>query len=151
CWTGVDAHNLHDLLPLPWNDEALEHIAARVREVQDRLGRRIALENASSYLSFTHSTMSEWDFLAELSSRADCGILLDVNNVHVSAYNHGYDARGFIDALPADRIVQIHLAGYSDRGTHLLDTHDAPVFPEVWELYRYAVSRIGSVPTSIEW
>lgn len=151
CWTGVDAHNLHDLLPLPWNEEALSVIAARVIEVQDRLGRRIAIENVSSYLTFTHSTMTEWEFLAELSRRADCEILLDVNNVYVSARNHGFDPRAYIAAIPADRVVQIHLAGHSDLGTHLLDTHDAPVTDDVWTLYRDTIARLGPVPTSIEW
>jgi uncharacterized protein len=151
CWTGVDAHNLHDLLPLPWDEETLSHVAARVVEVQDRLGRRIALENVSSYLTFTHSTMTEWDFLVELSRRADCSILLDVNNIYVSARNHGFDPKRYVDAIPAERVVQIHLAGHSDLGTHLLDTHDARVVDAVWALYRYTLARLGSVPTSIEW
>jgi uncharacterized protein (UPF0276 family) len=145
------SHNLHDLLPLPWDEEALSHIAARVTEVQDRLGRRIALENVSSYLTFTHSTITEWDFLVELCRRADCEILLDVNNVYVSARNHGFDPKVYLDAVPAERVVQIHLAGHSDLGSHLLDTHDAPVAEAVWDLYRYAVARLGAVPTSIEW
>jgi uncharacterized protein len=151
CWTGVDAHNLHDLLPLPWDEETLAHVAARVTEVQDRLGHRIALENASSYLTFTHSTMTEWEFLAELCHRADCLLLLDVNNVYVSARNHGFDATAYLDAVPAERVVQIHLAGHSDLGSHLLDTHDAPVADAVWELYRATIARLGAVPTSIEW
>ena len=151
CWTGVDAHNLHDLLPLPWNEEALAHVVPRVLAVQDFLGRRIALENVSSYLAFSHSTMAEWDFLAELAQRADCDILLDVNNVYVSAYNHGFDPIAYIDAMPAERVVQIHLAGHSECGTHLLDTHDAPMIPPVLELYRYALARLGRVSTSIEW
>jgi uncharacterized protein (UPF0276 family) len=122
-----------------------------VREVQDFLGRRIALENVSSYLTFTHSTLCEWEFLAELARIADCSILLDVNNVHVSARNHGFDPRTFVDAMPADRVVQIHLAGHTDCGTHLLDTHDAPVAAAVWELFAHAVARLGPVPTCIEW
>jgi uncharacterized protein (UPF0276 family) len=151
CWTGVDAHNLHDLLPLPWNEETLAHVVARVIEAQDFLDRRIALENVSSYLSFTHSTMTEWDFLSELARRADCSILLDVNNVYVSARNHGFDPIAFIDAIPADRVVQMHLAGHSDCGTHLLDTHDAAVSPEVWDLFVHARRRLSAVPICIEW
>lgn len=151
CWTGVDAHNLHDLLPLPWNEEALEHIVGRVVEVQDVLGRRIALENVSSYLAFTHSTMTEWEFLSEVARRADCWILLDVNNVYVSARNHGFDPRAYIDAVPAERVVQLHLAGHTDCGSHLLDTHDAPVAAAVWELFAHTRRRLGAVPTCIEW
>ena len=134
CWTGVDGRSLYDLLPLPWNEETLDHVARRVAEVQERLGQRIALENVSSYLSFAHSTMTEWEFLSELSRRADCSILLDVNNIYVSARNHGFAPEAFIDAVPPERVVQIHLAGHTDCGTHLLDTHDAPVAEPVWAL-----------------
>jgi uncharacterized protein (UPF0276 family) len=151
CWTGVDAHNLHDLLPLPWTEEALAFVVSRVERVQDALGRRLVLENVSSYLAFTHSTMPEWEFLAEVARRADCGILLDVNNVWVSAFNHGFDPRRYVDAIPAERVVQIHLAGHSDHGTHLLDTHDAPVADGVWDLYRHAIARLGRVATLVEW
>ncbi|MEW6268680.1 MAG: DUF692 domain-containing protein [Thermodesulfobacteriota bacterium] len=151
CWTGVDAHNLHDLLPLPWTEETLALVASRVERVQDALGRRLVLENVSSYLTFTHSTLSEWEFLGELARRADCDLLLDVNNVWVSAYNHGFDPRRFIDEVPAERVVQIHLAGHSEHGTHLLDTHDAPVADAVWDLYRHAVARLGRVSTLVEW
>jgi len=151
CWTGVNAHNLHDLLPVPWTEEALALVVARVGRVQDALGRRLVLENVSSYLEFTHSTMTEWDFLAEVARRADCEILLDVNNVHVSAFNHGFDARSYVDAMPRERVAQIHLAGHSDLGTHLLDTHDAPVADGVWELYRHAIRRLGRVATLVEW
>ncbi|HEY8517618.1 MAG TPA: DUF692 domain-containing protein [Candidatus Binatia bacterium] len=151
CWTGVDAHNLHDLLPLPWTEETLAHVAARVERVQDALGRRLVLENVSSYLTFTHSTMPEWEFLAELTRRADCDLLLDVNNVWVSAHNHGFDPRRFIDAIPAERVAQIHLAGHSDYGTHLRDTHDAPITDAVWDLYRYTIARLGRVSTLVEW
>lgn len=151
CWTSIDAHNLYDLLPLPWNKECLDHIVPRIDAVQERLGRRIALENVSSYLAFDHSTMSEAEFLTELANRADCEILLDVNNVYVSARNQGFEPEEFIDRLPAHRIVQIHLAGHTDCGTHLLDTHDAPVADPVWRLYEHAVRRLGAVPVSIEW
>jgi uncharacterized protein (UPF0276 family) len=151
CWTGADAHQLHDLLPLPWTEEALDHLVPRIETVQDALRRPLVLENVSSYLTFTHSTMPEWEFLAELVRRAGCDLLLDVNNVHVSAFNHGFDARCFIDAMPAGHVAQIHLAGHTDHGTHLLDTHDAPVADEVWELYRYTIARLGRIATLIEW
>jgi uncharacterized protein (UPF0276 family) len=151
CWGSIRGRYAHDLLPLPYTEEALHHVAARVRAVQERLGRRILIENVSSYLSFTHSTMPEWEFLAAIAGEADCGILLDVNNAYVSAVNHGFSAERYLDALPRERIGQIHLAGHSDRGTHLLDTHDAAVVPAVWDLYRHAVLRFGQVSTLVEW
>ncbi len=150
CWTGVDHHNLHDLLPMPYTEEALAHLVARVGRVQDFLGRRLLLENVSSYIAFAGDEMSEWEFIAELAKRADCELLLDVNNVYVSSRNHGFDARRFIDAMPAERVRQIHLAGHEDNGTHVIDTHDHPVCDAVWELYRYTVQRLGDVPTMIE-
>ena len=150
CWTGVDHHNLHDLLPMPYTEEALRHLSARIDQVQDYLGRRILLENVSSYIGFAHDEMQEWEFITELTQRADCLLLLDVNNVHVSSVNHGIDARRFIDALPADRICQIHLAGHEDHGDYLIDTHDQPVSDAVWDLYAYTVRRLGRVPTMIE-
>jgi len=151
CWGSHGGRYAHDLLPLPFTEEALAHVIDRVRRVQDRLGRRILLENVSSYLTFVHSSMPEWTFLAAVAQGADCGILLDVNNVFVSAINHGFRAEDYLAALPADRIGQIHLAGHSDHGTHLLDTHDAPVRAEVWDLYRDAVRRLGPVSTLVEW
>lgn len=151
CWGSHGRRYAHDLLPLPYTDEALAHVVDRVRRVQDRLGRRILLENVSSYLAFTHSTMPEWTFLAAVAGRADCGILLDVNNVFVSAVNHAFRGDEYLAGLPADRIGQIHLAGHSDHGTHLLDTHDAAVSDGVWSLYRDAVRRFGPVPTLVEW
>ena len=151
CWTGARQHNLHELLPLPWTEESLAHVRDRVCRVQDRLKRRLVLENASSYLCFAHSTMSEAEFLATLADQADCQILLDVNNVYVSAFNHGFDAQAYIDRLPPERIVQLHLAGHSDFGTHKLDTHDAPVCSEVWDLYRHTIRRLGRMSTLIEW
>jgi uncharacterized protein len=151
CWGSHGRRYAHDLLPLPYTDEAIDHVVERVRGVQDRLGRRILLENVSSYVEFRHSTMPEWVFLATIAERADCGILLDVNNVFVSATNHGFRAEDYLAGLPGDRIGQIHLAGHSDHGTHLLDTHDAPVRSEVWDLYRDAVRRFGALPTLIEW
>jgi hypothetical protein len=151
CWGSVGGRYVHDLLPLPYTEEALRHVAERVGRVQDRLGRRILIENVSSYLTFTHSTMPEWEFVAALAERADCGILLDVNNVYVSATNHGFDAGAYLAAMPAARVGQFHLAGHSDRGTHLLDTHDAPVCAAVWALYRRAVTLFPGVSTLIEW
>jgi uncharacterized protein (UPF0276 family) len=151
CWGSHGRRYAHDLLPLPYTDEAIDHVVERVRRVQDRLRRRILLENVSTYVAFRHSTMPEWVFLATIAERADCGILLDVNNVFVSATNHGFRADDYLAGLPGDRIGQIHLAGHSDHGTHLLDTHDAPVRSEVWDLYRDAVRRFGALPTLIEW
>lgn len=151
CWSSIGGHYAHDLLPLPYTEEALAHVAERVLRVQDRLKRRILVENVSSYVTFTQSSMSEWQFLAALCERADCGLLLDVNNVFVSAFNHGFVADQFIDGLPRGRVGQIHLAGHSDYGTHLLDTHDHPVCDGVWRLYRRALERFGRVSTLVEW
>ncbi|MDH4164808.1 MAG: DUF692 domain-containing protein [Gammaproteobacteria bacterium] len=150
CWTGVAGRNLHDLLPLPFTEETLRHVAGRVSRVQDVLGRRILLENVSSYVEFTASEMPEWDFLRAVAEAADCELLLDVNNVYVSSVNHGFDPRAYLDALPRQRIRQIHLAGHEHNGNHVVDTHDAPVSEAVWELYRHAVRRFGSVTTMIE-
>jgi uncharacterized protein len=151
CWTGVQGHNLHDLLPLPYTEEALSHVVRRVIRVQERLGRRIALENVSSYLAYTADEMPEWEFLARLAARADCGLLLDVNNVYVSARNHGFDAEEYLAALPGERVFQIHLAGHSTQGELLIDTHDGPVCEAVWRLYESAIRRFGRVSTLIEW
>jgi uncharacterized protein (UPF0276 family) len=150
CWTGVDHHNLHDLMPMPYTEAALRHLVPRVRQVQDVLGRRLVLENVSSYVSFAADEMSEWEFIGELLQRADCELLLDVNNVHVSSVNHGFDARRFIDAMPRERVRQIHLAGHEDHGSYLIDTHDHPVCAAVWELYGYTVQGLGHVPAMIE-
>ncbi len=150
CWTGVDGRNLHDLLPLPMSEAALRHVAARLDEVQHRLGRRIAIENLSSYVRFAADEMREYEFVAELLKRSDALLLLDVNNVYVSSVNHGFDARAYIDAMPADRVVQIHLAGHSEQDGFLVDTHDAPVCDAVWDLYRYTLTRLGPRPTMIE-
>ena len=150
CWTGVDHRNLHDLLPLPYTQEALAHLVERVARVQDVLGRRLVLENVSSYTTFDADEMPEWQFIAELAQRADCWLLLDVNNVYVSAFNHGFDARRFIDAMPAERVKQIHLAGHEHRGDVIIDTHDHPVCDDVWALYRHTIARLGPVPTMIE-
>jgi uncharacterized protein (UPF0276 family) len=150
CWTGVDHHNVHDLLPMPYTEAALRHLTARVQQVQEVLGRRLLLENVSSYVSFEADEMNEWEFIAELAKRADCELLLDVNNVYVSSRNHGFDARTFIDAMPRERVLQIHLAGHEDHGTHCVDTHDHPVCDAVWALYAHTVRRLGPVPTMIE-
>jgi len=151
CWGAVRRRYAHDLLPLPYTEEALAHVVDRIARVQDRLRRRILVENVSSYVTYTHSTMPEWTFLAAVAEAADCGILLDVNNVHVGAVNHGFPAVEYLAGVPAARIGQIHLAGHTDAGTHLVDTHDHPVPPPVWALYREAVRRFGAVPTLVEW
>ena len=151
CWTGVDGRPLHDLLPLPYTEETLRHVAARLRAVQDALGRRIALENPSTYVAFRHSVLPEAEFLAALAEEADCGILLDVNNVHVSARNLGFDPRAWLAAIPAARVAYVHLAGFTDLGRFLFDTHDAPVHEDVWALYRHACARFGARATLIEW
>jgi uncharacterized protein (UPF0276 family) len=151
CWPGVDGRNLHDLLPLPYTEAVIDHVAARLRRVQEFLGRRILVENVSSYLTYRHSEMTEWEFLTEIAVRADCGILLDVNNIHVSAVNHGFNALDYINAIPVERVGQMHLAGYSDEGGFLIDTHDHPVSAPVWDLYAAAIRRFGRVPTLIEW
>jgi len=150
CWTGIDGRNLHDLLPLPYTEEALAWVVARVGQVQDALGRQILLENVSSYLAFHESDMSEWEFLREVAQRADCAILLDINNIYVSSVNHGFDALTYLKAMPKDRVRQLHLAGHSDLGGHLIDTHDHPIVEPVWNLYRAAVAQFGAVPTMIE-
>lgn len=150
CWTGVHGVNLHDLYPLPYTEEALRHVARRIRRVQEILERRLVVENVSSYLAYADSAMSEWDFLAAISEEADCLLLLDVNNVYVSSVNHGFDARAFLDAIPARRVQQIHLAGHTDNGDHIVDTHDEPIADPVFDLYAYACRRFGAVSTMIE-
>lgn len=151
CWTGVRGRNTHDLLPLPYDEATARHVASRVRQAQDVLGRRLLVENVSSYLSYSHSKMEEWEFLAEVAERADCGILLDVNNIHVSATNHGFDAQDYLAGIPASRVSEIHLAGYSSHDGFLIDTHDHPVSDPVWSLYAEAVRRFGAIPALIEW
>lgn len=151
CWTGLNGRSLYDLLPLPYTEESLAHVVDRVRMVQDILGRRLALENPSSYVAYRHSTIPEAEFLAAVAERADCAILLDVNNVHVSGYNLGFDPIAYIDAIPRGRVAQIHLAGFTDFGSYLFDTHSAPVSDAVWELYAHAIARFGPVSTLVEW
>jgi uncharacterized protein (UPF0276 family) len=150
CWTGVHGRQLHDLLPLPYSEEALRVVVRNVRQAQDALGRRLVLENVSSYAAFRESTLTEWEFLAAVAEEADCLLLLDVNNVYVSSVNHGYDAEAFIDALPAGRVQQMHVAGHTHHGTHIVDTHDHPVADPVWALYRRACTRFGPVATLLE-
>ena len=150
CWTGVHGVNLHDLLPIPYTSEALDHVAARVHKVQELLGRPLTIENVSSYVRYGHAEMTEWAFLTELTRRTGCQLLFDVNNVFVGAFNHGYDPLEFIHGVPVEPVVQFHLAGHTDMGTYIIDTHDHPIRTEVWELYRAAVARFGPVSTMIE-
>jgi len=151
CWTGVLGVNTHDLLPMPLTHEALGHVAARVHQVQDFLGRELVLENPSTYLEFKANEMPEWEFLSALAKTTGCGLLLDVNNVFVSAHNHGFDAETYIRNLPHNHIVQVHLAGPTDYGALLIDTHDQPVPLQVWRLYKLAHELTGGVSTLLEW
>jgi len=151
AWISVDGRHVHDLLPLPYTEESLVHFSARVSRVQDFLGRRLLIENPSSYMAYRTTDMTEWEFLQELAQRADCDLLFDVNNVYVSGHNHGFDPLEYLHALPADRIREIHLAGYEEHGDYLFDTHGYRVHPPVWDLYRKTIERLGSVPTLIEW
>lgn len=150
CWTGAHGLNAHDLLPLPYTEEALNHVVARVSEVQDFLGRRLLLENVSSYITYPESEMSEWEFLSEIAGRADCLILLDVNNIYVSSVNHEFDPQAYLNAIPVNRVWQFHLAGHRNLGDYIIDTHDEPVIDPVWKLYAQAVRRFGEVSTMIE-
>lgn len=150
CWTGVDGINLHDLLPIPFTDESLHHVARRVRDVQDFLGQRILIENVSSYVTYTDDALAEWEFLSALTAEADCLLLLDINNIYVNSINHGFDAQEFLRGIPSERVQQFHLAGHTDRGGFLIDTHDAPVIDAVWTLYAEALQRFGNVSTMIE-
>ena len=150
CWTGIAGKNLHDLMPIPYTEEAITHVVDRVRQVQDFLGRQILLENVSSYVTFAQSEMSEWAFLSAIAERADCHILLDINNIFVSAFNHGFEPIEYIEGIPVDRVRQFHLAGHENRGDIIIDTHDAPVIDPVWDLYAKACARFGPVSTMIE-
>jgi uncharacterized protein (UPF0276 family) len=151
CWGSHGGRYAHDLWPLPYTEEAVAHVVARLAVVQETLGRQILLENISSYVSYRDSTMPEWEFLTAVAEQADCGILLDVNNVYVSSKNHRFDSREYIASVPASRVAEIHLAGHTDKGTYLLDSHDSAVASEVWDLYGYALRQLGRVPTLIEW
>ncbi|MCF6198514.1 MAG: DUF692 domain-containing protein [Hyphomicrobiaceae bacterium] len=150
CWTGVHGLNMHDLLPLPMTQEALDHLVERIKQVQDFLGQPIALENASTYVTFKDDEMTEWDFINEMAEQADCLLLLDINNIYVSSFNHGFDPHTYVDAINPDRVVQFHLAGHQNNGTHIVDTHDHPVIKDVWDLYGRAIKRFGPVSTMIE-
>jgi len=151
CWSSIDGENLHDLLPLPFTKEVVDHVAGRVQKIQDLLERPIMLENVSSYITYQHSTMTEWQFLSEVTEQSDCGILLDVNNIYVNSINHDFDPKKYIDGLPLERIGQIHLGGHTDMGEFLFDTHSKPVHQAVWTLYEYVLGKIGSISTLIEW
>lgn len=151
CWSSIDGRHANDLLPLPCTREALDHVVARIDAVQERLGRRILVENVSSYVSFAESTLAEWDFLSQASRRSGCGILLDVNNIWVSACNHGFEAARYLEAIDGERVAEIHLAGHERIGGRLVDTHGTRVSPEVWALYDAAIARFGPRPTLIEW
>jgi uncharacterized protein (UPF0276 family) len=150
CWTGLDGFNTHDLLPLPYTEETVRHVATRVTQVQDLLGERILVENVSSYLTWRSSRLTEWEFVAAVAETADCLILLDLNNIQVNAVNHGFDPLAYLDGIPMERVQQIHLAGHRDYGDHLIDSHDTPVAAPVWELLAAALRRCGPVATMIE-
>jgi len=150
CWTGAHGINLHDLMPLPYTEEAVQHVAGRVSQVQDYLGRQILLENVSSYITYSHSTMSEWEFLTAVTEQADCRILLDVNNIYVSSFNHGFNPLDYLRGVPAKRVQQFHLAGHLNLDTHIVDTHDHDIVGEVWTLYAEALKTFGKISTMIE-
>ncbi|MBM78980.1 MAG: hypothetical protein CMJ78_00090 [Planctomycetaceae bacterium] len=151
CWTGVAGLNGHDLLPMPLTENSLKYVVDRIRVVQDCLERPLVLENPSTYVTFTKSTMPEWEFIARMAEDADCGLLLDVNNVYVSSFNHNFDPVEYLEAVPHERVVQYHLAGHTNLGTHIIDTHDGHVIDPVWELYRLAHQLTGGVSTLLEW
>ncbi|CZF86669.1 MNIO family bufferin maturase [Grimontia marina] len=150
CWGGVHGRKLHDLMPLPFTQEALDVVARNIHHAQDVLKRPLVVENVSSYVEFKDSEMTEWEFLSEICNATGCQLLLDINNIYVSAFNHGFSAFEFIDGVPKDHICQFHLAGHQNNGDHLIDTHDHPVCAGVWDLYEYALTRYGNVPTMIE-
>lgn len=150
CWTGVDGVNTHDLLPLPYTQEVIEHVVSRIKQVQDYLGQRILIENVSSYVTFKQSKMTEWDFISQIIEQADCLMLLDINNVYISAVNHHFDPYQYLDSIPIHRVQQFHLAGHSRQGNYLIDTHDTDIAPPVWDLYAYACKRFGKIATMIE-
>ncbi|PIZ03431.1 MAG: hypothetical protein COY58_09745 [Gammaproteobacteria bacterium CG_4_10_14_0_8_um_filter_38_16] len=150
CWTGVNGVNTHDLLPLPYTEEAIDHLVSRIKITQDYLNRQIMLENVSSYAAFSDAEMSECEFVAEVARRADCFILLDINNVYVNAFNHGFSAESYLEKIPVGRVKQFHLSGHKHCQTHIIDTHDANIVDEVWRLYAIAVKRFGEVALIIE-
>jgi uncharacterized protein (UPF0276 family) len=150
CWTGVDHKNMHDLLPLPYTEEAVQHVADRIAEVQDFMGRQMLIENLSSYITYSADAMTEWEFLSAVCERADCYLLLDVNNIYVSSYNHHFDPVEYLDGIPAERVWQHHLAGHQNTGNLIIDTHDEPIIDPVWDLYATTAERLGPVSTMIE-
>ena len=150
CWTGTASGNLHDLLPLPYTRQVLQHVCSQIAQVQDYLGRKLVIENPSSYVQFRQSEMHEWEFIADMVRSSGCELLLDVNNVYVSSVNHQFDPHTFINAMPAASVRQIHLAGHEDHGHYIIDTHDHPIVEPVWALYAYTLERLGFVPTMIE-
>ncbi len=150
CWTGAHGINLHDLLPIPYTEESIKHLVSRISQVQDFLGRQILLENVSTYVTYAQSTMTEWEFITAVSEQADCNLLLDINNIFVSSFNHHFDPVEFIKGVPAHRVKQFHLAGHTNCGTHIVDTHDEPIIPDVWSLYEVALKHFGPVSTLIE-
>jgi len=151
CWTGIHGKNGHDLWPLPYTGETLRHLVKKIKRVQESLGRQILIENLSTYIEFRHSEMPEWEFLRTVAEEANCGILLDINNIFVSAHNHGFDAKDYLDYIPPERVFEIHLAGPSVRDQMLVDSHDHPVRQEVWDLYEHWLKKSGSCPTLLEW
>ncbi|MGA2655173.1 MAG: DUF692 domain-containing protein, partial [Gammaproteobacteria bacterium] len=150
CWTGIAHKNMHDLLPLPYTEEAIQHVANKIMQAQEFLGQQILIENLSSYITYQQSQMTEWEFLTEVANRADCLILLDVNNVYVSAVNHEFKAMDYINALPIERVRQIHLAGHSKENNCIIDTHDHAIADPVWDLYAKTLKRMGNISTMIE-
>lgn len=151
CWTGLPASNIHNLLPLPYNDESIHMVCTKMDKVQSFLGREIALENLSAYFEFKNSTYSEWEFLNLVAKKSGCKLLLDINNVYVNSQNLGFNPKDFIDSIPPEKVAQIHLAGFTNMGDFLFDTHSKPVYPEVWELFRHAIKNLKDVPVLIEW
>ena len=151
CWSASGGHYSHDLLPLPYTEEAIKHMSTRIAQAQDFLGQQLVIENVSSYVSFAASEVTEWEFLIAVVDQADCMLLLDINNIYVSARNHNFNPETYLSAIPAKRVREIHLAGYEDQGTHLLDTHGEPVHQHVWTLYEKALGQLGPIPTLIEW
>lgn len=150
CWTGINNRNMHDLLPIPYTEKMISHVVDRVNTVQDFYQRQILLENVSSYITYKESEMTEWEFISEIANRADCFILLDINNIFVSGFNHGFEPETYLNAIPVHRVQQFHLAGHLNCKDYIIDTHDHPVIKEVWELYAKAIKRFGEVSTMIE-
>lgn len=150
CWTGVDGYNTHDLLPLPYTEVAARHVVDRIKQVQDYLGKQVLIENISTYMQFPESEMTEWEFITTITNNADCLILLDINNLYVNAHNHDFDSDIYLDAIPAERVYQIHLSGHSRHQRLLIDTHDTSIIDSVWTLYKNAIQRLGMIPTLIE-